>query len=149
MNLNDILREFGNQTGLDGLSLDENNMCRLIFNGEMVVDIELLSDGKTFFMYATVGKVPPTKEGELYKELLKANLFGRETGGASFGLYEEKGEILLHRRFDCDSTDYDTFCSALESFVGALEHWRNRLSSWEPGDTQKGQGFNTTGAIRA
>ena len=79
MSLENFLGEFGNQTGMGNLSLDDNNVCRLIFDQEHMVDIEQLDEKGTFFLHASLCAVPAQDREHFLTELMAANLFGQET----------------------------------------------------------------------
>ena len=129
MDLGNILKEFGQATGLGPLALDGNNLCRLVFDGNLTVDIELLPDGRRFYVHAVVGPLPGSGGPDLLRSLLGANLFGRETGGAVLALDPDLDELLLFREFDAAATDYDAFVAALEALLNALERWRKVLAA--------------------
>ncbi|OIO60650.1 MAG: hypothetical protein COZ46_01295 [Verrucomicrobia bacterium CG_4_10_14_3_um_filter_43_23] len=127
MNIRDILSELGKQMGLGNLKLDENKVCRLIFDKKFTVDIEANDDESIAHIYSAVCIIPPIEKEALYEKLLDANPFGRGTGGASFGIDLEMGEILITRTLVLDKTDYQDFVNALESFVNHLEAWTEKI----------------------
>jgi hypothetical protein len=129
MEINALLGELGNRIGLGNITLDENSMCRLIFDDALVVDIEALPDGKTFFLHSVVCRTPLENKGAFYEELMDGHLFGQATGGATFGLDKNHGEILLFQKFQTEGTDYQEFQSALEMFLNRLEHWKEKIAS--------------------
>lgn len=134
MNIEDILKELGGQMGLPNLKLDSNKVCRLIFDKKYTVDIEASEDLKTVHIYSALCIIPPEGREKLYEVLLEANLFGRGTGGAAFGLDLELGEILLSRTLIMEKTDYQDFVNILESFVNHVEAWTDKI---DKGDLSK------------
>lgn len=133
MKIESILTELGNQMNLPNLKLDDNKVCRLIFDKKFTVDIEASEDLKTVHLYSALCIIPPRDKENLYEALLEANLFGRGTGiNASFGLDLEMGEILLSLTFkDMDKVDYQDFVNALESFVNHVEAWTDKIDKGE------------------
>lgn len=130
MNIEDVLRELGNQMGLPNLKLDENKVCRLIFDKKFTIDIEASEDLKTVHIYSALCTIPPSNKEPLYEALLEANLFGRGTGGAAFGVDLEMGEVLLSSSLqDMDRVDYQDFVNVLESFVNHVEAWTEKIDS--------------------
>ena len=129
MNIRDVLKELGSQMGLDNLKLDENRVCRLVFDKEYAVDIEASEDEKIVHIYARGVSVPPEKREEFYALLLEANLFGKGTGGAMFALDQTQNDVYLCRALAMDSTDYQDFVNVLESFVNHLEAWAKKIDS--------------------
>jgi len=134
MNIEDILKELGNQMGLPNLKLDENKVCRLIFDKKYTVDIEASEDEKIVHIYSAMCIIPPENREPLYEALGEANLFGRGTGGAVFALDKEMGEVLLFKTLVLDKTDYQDFVNELESFVNHVEAWTDKI---EKGDYSK------------
>jgi hypothetical protein len=140
MDIRNLLKEMGNQTGLGDIVLDENNVCRLVFDDRLAVDVEALPDGKKFYIHASVGLTPYENRATFFEELLAANLFGQGTAGATLALDRDLGEIILFREFETEKTDYQEFVSALEVFLSRLEYWTERVSSGEAGTTEEGPG---------
>lgn len=126
MKIEDLLKELGNSTGMNDLALNDSNVCRIVFDEKLTVDIEAIPGGETFFFHAVVCPVPPGGERELFAKLLSANLFGQETGDASFGLDKNLNDIVLFQKFSAEQTDYQAFVSALEAFVDNLERWMDK-----------------------
>ena len=140
MDIRHLLKEMGNQTGLGDIVLDENNVCRLVFDDKLAVDVEALPDGKKFYIHASVGPTPFENRATLFEEVLAANLFGQGTAGATLALDRDLGEIILFREFETEKTDYQEFVSALEVFLSRLEYWTERVSSGEGVTTEEGPG---------
>lgn len=131
MKIEAILLELGNQMGLPNLKLDNNKVCRLIFDKKFTVDIEASEDLKIVHLYSAICTIPPRDKENLYESLLEANLFGRGTGGATFGVDLEMGEILLSKTMDIEKVDYQDFVNVLESFVNHVEAWTDKIDKGE------------------
>lgn len=129
MNIDDLLAELGSKMGLPQLKLDQNKVCRLVFDKKYTVDIEASEDLKTVYVYSALCIIPPENKETLYQSLLEANLFGRGTGGAAFGIDLEMGEVLLSTQLDMDDVDYNKFVQVLESFVNHVEAWTQKIDS--------------------
>lgn len=138
MKIEEILKELGNQMGLPNLKLDDNKVCRLIFDKKFTVDIEASEDLKTVHLYSALCIIPPRDKENLFESLLEANLFGRGTGGASFGVDLEMGEILLSRTLVMEKTDYQDFVNILESFVNYVEAWTDKIDKGEYSRDKRG-----------
>lgn len=131
MKIESVLTELGNQMGLPNLKLDDNKVCRLVFDKKFTIDIEASEDLKTVHIYSALCIIPPRDKENLYESLLEANLFGRGTGGAAFGVDLEMGEILLSRTIEMERTDYQDFVNILESFVNHVEAWTEKIDTGE------------------
>ena len=153
MNANDLLGELGQKMGLGKIEVSDENTCRLIFDDKLIVDFEPSNDGKQLYVYSVLCSVAHGERDGFYRRLLLANLFGRETGGASFGLDDETDEVIMFRSFPLETTDFQVFQEGLEAFLNGLEEWMERagsgtLSDLSPEDG-KDEGRPDPGMIRA
>lgn len=128
LNLENLVRLLGLQIGLD-LQLDADRSCRLVFDGQVMVDIEGVDDGVAL-LHSVVGLLPPAgRRKAIYEALLAGNLFGRDTGAAVLAVDADLGEILLFRRLDLDATDERSFGDALQDLVARATAWTGRLET--------------------
>ena len=137
MDIHSILTQLGQQMGLPQLKLDENNVCRLVFDQRLVVDIEATDNNKVIHFYALVGELPPENKEDFMANLLEANLFGKGTGGSAFALDHNHQEIYLCRLLLIDSLAYQDFVNILETFVNHLEAWMDKIEKGDVGATSK------------
>lgn len=130
MTLQEILIELRSQTGIPDLTLDaQTRACRLIFGEEHEVEFEEVgsTEGGMFFIHAIVGPLPRSSPAAVFVDLLKAGLFGLETGSASFGYDDVREELVIFQRFDPRHTDMDVFTRELESFLALLKSRKRKL----------------------
>jgi len=121
-----LLSTLGTHIGLADLTFNEENVCRLVFDKAIVVDLEYLPDTHLLQVYSVVGNDPGESVATLRK-LLSANLFGQGTGGAVLSLDEDRGEILLSRTFDVSAVDSRVFIEQLDVFASHVEAWTAEL----------------------
>ncbi len=129
MNLKDIIAELGKQMGLDNVKLDENGLCRLVFDKNYIVDIEEAEDKKTVHIYSAIGIIPLEGKEALYTKILEANLFGQGTGGATFAIDPNLSEVILFKSLNIEKTDYQDFANELEEFVNWVATWTEKIKS--------------------
>jgi hypothetical protein len=130
MTLNEILVEMRSLTGITDLSLDpDTRACRLIFGEEVEVEFEEVgSEGAgMFFIHAVVGSLPRSAPTAVFADVLKAGLFGLETGSSCFGYDDMREELVLFQRFDPRHTDIEIFTRELESFLNVLKSRKRKL----------------------
>ena len=130
MKLTSLLAEFGSETGLGECPMDEEGVCRLVFDGDLVVDVEQedIEEGQAgFVLYSAVGLLP-ADDPKVLRRLLGANLFARGTNDAVLALDEQLDEVVLFRRCEPEQMDYAAFVSVLTDFVNQLEYWREDLA---------------------
>ncbi len=137
MDIHSILSQLGQQMGLPQLKLDENRVCRLVFDQRLVVDIEASDDEKIVHLYALVGEVPPEDKEAFMALLLEANLFGKGTGGSAFALDHNHHEVYLCRVVLIESLAYQEFVNMLETFVNHLEAWMDKIERGDIGNSAK------------
>ncbi len=137
MDIHAILSQLGQQMGLPQLKLDDNRVCRLVFDQRLVVDIEATDDEKIVHLYALAGEVPPENKEDFMSVLLEANLFGKGTGGSSFALDHNHQEVYLCRVILIDSLAYQDFVNLLEAFVNHLEAWMDKIDRGDVGSASK------------
>lgn len=129
MNAHSLLAELGQQMNLPNLSFDNRGLSRLVFDRKIVVDLEHDEAGKVLHIYSVLGQIPPTNREKLFEMLLSANLFGKETGGASAAIDSLTGDILICRSLALDKTDSVDFQKILENFLDAAEKLMDRVKT--------------------
>lgn len=134
MDLNSLIQELGQRLGMDGLALDENHSCRLLFDGKIAVQIEKADDDE-FFIHSVVDRIPSEGQAACFEALLDANFLCQKTGHAFFSIDKTDGEILLQQRFSSAGTDAQAFVNELEIFVNVVESWMESLAA-DPGEKQ-------------
>lgn len=109
-------------------ALGPQGTARLVLSEGLAIDFE--SSGEAaLFVYAVLGPAPPEDlRAEVFAAMLHAQLFGRETGSAQFGLDSSRGELLLHRYFDLRLHEADAVIEAIEDFSGVALSWAARLA---------------------
>ncbi len=124
MTLNDLLGELGHHLGRTDLCLNEQGVCRVVFDETLVVDFEESQDKQTAYIYSMVMRLPDEDREAFYQTLLEANLFGRATGNASFGIDAEAGEAMLFLSLEPNKYDVLLFEKVLEDFLNVLSTWK-------------------------
>lgn len=128
--IQEILSEFGRKTGLGNLRLNEDGLCRLVFDGTLTVDVEKTSAG--FVLHSVVGQIPGTNKSEFYEMLLDANGPEQVVGQTALGIDSNLNEVLLFQNFTDMTPTYAYFEKALDTFLGEIGKWKARLSGdWE------------------
>lgn len=97
-----------------------------------------------------MGPLPRSSPSAVFVDLLKAGLFGLETGSASFGYDDVREELVIFQRFDPRHTDMDVFTRELESFVNILKSRKRKLVDGISSQTlgEKVNAFDYSSALR-
>ena len=128
MELGALLNELATRMGLDGLRLDSNGICRLVFDETIAVDLEPSTDKTLLHMVATLGQVPADASTHWLRNLLAASFMGQETGSAHIALDPLNEEVVLCQRLALDGLEITRFVPELEAFVNHAQAWIQRLA---------------------
>ena len=120
MELAELMTEFAEKFGVEGLSPDGEGVYRLDADGKSfaIADAE---DGVHFVIWAEVGMVPHEGRERLYDTLLQAMHMGQQTSGAYFSIHEET--IYLHQIESLADMSFERFKGFLEKFINTHETW--------------------------
>lgn len=124
--ITDLLAALGAHVGIADLEMNADNVCRLVLDRSLIIDIEHLPGTDVLQVYSVVGGHPGNNV-ELCLRLLSANLFGQGTGGAVLALDDQRGEVLLVQNFDLATLTSEKFISTLDSYVGYAATWTAEL----------------------
>ena len=125
--MNKLLAEFGASIGIPELQTDDENRCNLMFD-EVAVSFELSPDEEAVYLYAYLGDVVPGNNHALFASLLDANYLFRGTGGATIGVDEASGRIVMIRSEDLSAMRLSRFQSLVEEFINLAELWQKKLA---------------------
>lgn len=128
MDLREIMAAFAARAGFGDLSPDGDGVYNL---GIDDMEIRLMESGETgsLVTWGSVGRPPPEGEGLLFRTLLESMFMGSATGGSSFSIDRESGEIFLQRVDPLATLDPDSFWTMLEKFINILSEWRGIVDS--------------------
>lgn len=127
MNTKILISELGGRLGLDGLDFNHEGVCRLVFDENLVIDLETVGD-ESLNIYSAVCRVPDGKRESLYELLLAANMTGKISGNGFFAVDFSTQEVLLQTSYHAYDADVQRFVDMLESFLNDVEHWRTAVS---------------------
>lgn len=121
----------------EALVLDDKNQCFLMFDENMLVEMEFRTNKKTFSLKSNLGNVNEAKVKKIYPKLLEANTQWQETNGATLGLQQYSEKVLLTQNMPTESCDYYLFYQALENFVNTIEYWIKKLKELQEGSSRQ------------
>lgn len=130
MNLSDLLSDLGNQIGLGPLKLDDSGVCRLVFDGDVSIDLEAGDDdGNSLLLHSVVGTTPPEGRLAYYSALLTGSYLGTQTVGGSLSLDPSTGEAVLWTSLEIAQLDTEVLANKLTAFTQAIRHWTEELAN--------------------
>ena len=134
--MKNLFSEFGAAIGLPELQPDEENRCNLMFD-EVAVSFELSPHEDSIYIYAYLGDMPAGAPKALPAALLDANYLFRGTGGATIGMDEATGRVVMVRAADLSTLRQSTFQSLVEEFVNLAELWQKKLAGFPMGTEEE------------
>ncbi|MFC4297796.1 type III secretion system chaperone [Castellaniella hirudinis] len=133
MDVSSLISLFGQEAGVN-LTLSEAGTASLAFESGSVLHLEHDPQADALHCYVVLGQAPadPMRRHDVFRRMLAANAFGRDTDGATLGLDEVTGELLLSRRLDLSYADTACLRAAVESMVAVAADWQGRLNGADP-----------------
>jgi hypothetical protein len=128
--INHLLQQLGARIGANNVHLSDQGICSFQFENEMRVVIELPDSSPDVYLYATLLPIPERNREALYAWLLKRNLLGYDTDGATFAIHEQHNAIVLCYQHAIETLDYVLFESILENFLTTVARWHRNLRSF-------------------
>lgn len=127
----DILEEFGQRLGIEGLRLDDHGHCALRFDA-VHVHLQLLDDDERVVCYAPLGRLDADTQPTMAWELLHAGYLFQQTGGASISRDRDTGQCLLSCLLEGAHITVNAFQARMTLLVNTAELWMHRLQSPAP-----------------
>jgi Tir chaperone protein (CesT). len=125
-----LLAEFGASVELEEeLRTDENGVCTLVFDERIHLNIMPNPNNGQVIFASPLALVDPERRESVYEQLLKANLFWRETGGGTIGITPDASEIILAYQRPLDSLDVPGLRETIEFMVEHAEQLLNTLQA--------------------
>ena len=151
MELRHLIDEFDSAAGLEHAPAAEG-VWKYSADGH-VFGITADDSGERLFIFGEV-EAPPPERAEAFRDaVLKANFFGRGTGGATFSLNPDTEAYTLVQSDRIDSLNPGSFFLLVEKFVNTLATWNGiaaaadlEKSSFD-GDQEGGQSANAGHAL--
>lgn len=125
-----LLLDLGQLAGLpQPLHFDPHGCARLMCNAHLGINFERNTDAGLIHIYSVLGPLPAEGREVLYQQLLEANLFCAETGGATLAIDSLTSEIILCRSVAADGMGAADFVQLVNQFTDTAEDWNARLTS--------------------
>lgn len=129
MELDEIMKAFAGETGIEGVTADADGAYHFDIDG-IAVMFAAVGDGTRLGMFAEIGE-PPTEGREVvYRALLEAMSPGGAEDGLAFSILQGTDRVILHRADPLALTDYAAFKTRLENVVNVAEDWRRNISDF-------------------
>ena len=124
-----LIANFGTLLTLPELTLDEHsNSCVLLFDGDIVLNIEFDPATSHLILSAYLSELPQDAPETLLRELMIANLYWHRTDGATLGLEDATNGVILAQSRAVTELDDPSFEKLVEAFVNQAERWKKHLA---------------------
>ncbi len=124
-----FLADVRKTTGIDALTPNETGLVSVRVQDEFNVNLQFVEATGKILCFIEVAELPKDARREVYRELLAAGLFGKETAGGYFALEPDTEIVVYNYYFDLETAekDVDEFVSALEKILQLCDLWSGRL----------------------
>lgn len=124
-----FLADVRKTTGIEALVPDETGLVSVRVQDEFNVNLQFVEATGKILCFIEVAELPKDAGREVYRELLAAGLFGKETAGGYFALEPNTEIVVYNYYFDLETAelDVDDFVSTLEKILQLCDLWSGRL----------------------
>lgn len=123
-----LISALGQSLGEASLQLDEEGLAFLPLSNEFFLHLQADVTRQCFIGFAVVGTLPLQPPVSLLKQLLQANRFWRETGGATLSLDDKQPpRLVLADRYDWPDLPQEEFIEKINQFIDVLHETRSWL----------------------
>lgn len=112
---NNLIKEFCQSIGMEGLGLDEQQQRSLCFDNETVVTFI----GDKSDMITALCFISDLGDPVNMRKLLEENFLPESHGGARFSLEPGTDRVVMSRQWHAVKTDVPEFSNSLEAFVNS------------------------------
>ena len=126
---NRFLEEVRKTTGIEALTPDETGLVSVRVQDEYNVNLQFVEETGKILCFIEVAELPKEAGREVYRELLAAGLFGKETAGGYFALETNTEIVVYNYFFDLEKAalDVDDFVASLEKILQLCDLWAERI----------------------
>ena len=126
-----FLAEVRKETGIEALTPDEGGLVTVNVDGKYNLNLQFVEATGKVLCFIEVAQLPPEAPKDVYRDLLAAGLFGKETGGGYFALEPETETVVHSYFFDLDraAEDVEDFVATLEKILQLCDIWAERIKA--------------------
>lgn len=128
MELKNWLEEYARLNELPAPRFHEG-IFQLVIHKSLVVTFEPSQDETSFYAYSGLGEIRQYEEKLIFEGLLRGNLFGGETGRASFGLIPNTKILIFFEHFSFKDWTIESFAHELDLFTRYLFYWIEKVET--------------------
>ena len=125
-----FLENIRKQTGLDMLVPDDDGLLSFRVDDEYNINLQFIEASGKILCFVEVVTLPSNAGVAVYRDLLAAALFGKDTAGGYFAMETESNTIIYNYMFDFDkaAAEPEAFVETLENILQLVDIWANRIN---------------------
>lgn len=131
-----FFQHLGTTLNVPSLVMDEAGLVGLEFDGVHTLVFQYLEESNALYMYTELGTLAPEELEKKAVELLQANLFGTQTGGATFALEPAQNTLIFSYLLPVAENMHKTMQDQVEHFLHFAEYWREVLWGTQTNDAE-------------
>lgn len=126
-----FLAEVRKATGIETFKADESGLVSVRVDGAYNVNFQLVEATERILCFIELAEIPKDASKAVYRDLLAAGLFGKETAGGYFALEPETETVVYNYSFDFHkaSEDVDEFVATVEKILQLCDIWAERIKA--------------------
>ena len=124
-----LLAAVRTQTGLDMMVPDDTGLVSIRVQDEYNMNLQFVEATDKILCFVELAELPLDADKAVYRDLLSAGLFGKETAGGYFALESETEAVVYNYLFDFDraAADVADFIETLEKILQLCDMWSDRI----------------------
>lgn len=123
-----VVNAFGEHLGIAGLALDAQGCCRLVFDGQRMLELRASSAQRRLILSVGLGGAGDFASNGIERLLLRANLWGAGASGGWFAI-DEKERICLQQEVALGDESAALMIAKIEGMLNGVELWEKKISA--------------------
>jgi hypothetical protein len=134
-----FLANLRKETGLAALAADESGLVSVRVDDVYNLNLQFVEATGKILCFVEIATLPQDASKAVYRDLLVAGLFGRDTAGGYFAVESETETVVYNYFFDFDkaAADIEEFVSTIEKILQLCDIWAERICRVLSGDEQR------------
>ena len=126
-----FLKQVRATTAIEALVPDESGLATVRVDDAFNLNFQFAGTIGKILCFVEVAELPQDAPASVYRDLLAAGLFGKDTAGGYFALEPETGIVVYNYAFDLEpaAKDIPSFVSTLEKILQLADFWSTHIKT--------------------
>ncbi|MDK2124722.1 type III secretion system chaperone [Parachitinimonas caeni] len=129
----EVMGHFAKAFGLEALTPEADGACQVVIDDSVVINFGWNPANENLVLFSPVGTLADGSRAEVMAAMLKANLFWKETGGATLALDSSGSVAVLNYQHPVARLDESTTRELAQWFFDTTNDWTSRLRDIQSG----------------